>query len=191
MKPPKQCIDCGKELKARTSVRCRSCSKKVPFEIRFWGKVNKEGPTVPYMDTPCWEWIGRRVQGKYGYFDVFVSTNTSTQVYAHRISWEIANRQPVPDKLYVLHKCDNPTCVNPAHLFLGTYQDNSDDMVRKGRAVHVRGENHGCAKLTQAQVTEIRQRFSSSDISKKQLGKEYDVNETTISRIIKGKSWKV
>lgn len=131
-----RCADCGKVLNDFRSIRCRSCSKTIPFEIRFWSKVDKNGPILPHMDTPCWEWIGRRVQGKYGYFDVLVSTNTSTQVYAHRISWEISNSQPIPDKLYVLHKCDNPPCVNPDHLFLGTYKDNSDDMIRKGRAVH-------------------------------------------------------
>ena len=187
----KKCLDCDNLIQDR-SIRCRACSKKVPFEQRFWNKVNKDGPTMSHMDSCCWIWIGRQLKTKfnYGYFDVFVSTNKSISVYAHRISWELANNQPVPKKLYVLHKCDNPPCVNPAHLFLGTYKDNSDDMIAKGRDNHVKGENHGCAKLTWLQVDKIRDRYASSDITQKQLSKEYNVSEATIRRIIVKKIWK-
>jgi hypothetical protein len=183
-----RCLDCGKELKHYRSKRCRSCSRKIPLDIRFWSKVNKDGPIVSYVGTPCWIWIGRCLKGKhkYGYFDLCKIDNRNIQIYAHRLSWEISNNQTIPAGLYVLHRCDNPSCVNPSHLFLGTYKDNSDDMTRKGRAVHVRGEKHGCAKLTQIQVDEIR-RSCDTPV---QLAEKYGVIPDTIHRIIKYKSWK-
>lgn len=145
---------------------------------------------MPHMTTPCWQWIGRKLKSKfaYGYFDVLIETNHSKSVYAHRISWELTNNQAIPKGLYVLHHCDNPSCVNPDHLFLGTYQDNSDDMIRKGRDVHAKGENHGCAKLNQSQAVEIRNK--SGTIPYKQLAKEYNVSESTIERIANGRRWK-
>lgn len=192
MRLPNRCIDCSKILKSSKSIKCKSCSKKVPFGIRFWSKVDKNGPVMPHMDSSCWTWIGRRLKTKfdYGYFDVLVSTNKSISVFAHRISWELANEQSIPEKLYVLHKCDNPSCVNPAHLFLGTYKDNSDDMIAKGRDNHAKGEKHGCAKLTWIQVNKIRDRYTSCNITQKQLSKEYNVSESTIRRIIVRKIWK-
>lgn len=183
------CLDCGKELKSYSSKRCRSCSKKVPFEQRFWSKVNKDGSTMLHMTTPCWEWIGRKLKNKYGYFDILIETNKSISVYAHRISWELFNNQPIPKGLYVLHRCDNPSCVNPEHLFLGTYKDNSDDMIRKGRAKHVSGENHGCAKFTQQEADNIRTRYALGGITPKELAKAYLVNTVTIHNILRYKTY--
>jgi len=74
---------------------------------------------------------------------------------AHRVSWEI-HRGPIPEGACVLHQCDNRSCVNPGHLFLGTYSDNARDMHRKGRAVIHRGEDCAASKLTEADVRKIR-----------------------------------
>ena len=79
----------------------------------------------------CWHWIGAKTKAGYGTLTFSGLKRTTTT--AHRISWELAHERHVPDDNYVLHKCDNPGCVNPKHLFLGTHQDNMDDMQRKGR----------------------------------------------------------
>ena len=106
---------------------------------------------------------------------------------AHRVAWEIINGI-IPDDLFVLHKCDNPSCVNPNHLFLGTNQDNHNDMVAKDR--HTKGERDAMHKLTLADVQNIRLRYSSGGISMESLGKESGVSTGQIFRIIRYINWK-
>lgn len=89
---------------------------------RFWSKVARRAP------GECWEWIGSRFPRGYGRLKL----NRKT-AYAHRVSWELAHGVPVPDGLCVLHRCDNPPCVNPAHLWSGTMADNMHDRDAKGR----------------------------------------------------------
>lgn len=106
---------------------------------RFWAKVDKNGPIVPGMTTPCWLWTGARAGG---YGKVYVGGRSGGMVGAHRVAWEVLVG-PIPDGLRVLHRCDNPPCVradpDPAlsHLFIGTQSDNLRDMAAKGR-------NPGC-----------------------------------------------
>jgi hypothetical protein len=108
----------------------------LPPEERFWAKVNKDGPTQPHMDTPCWAWTAATHEG-YGVFIVPGSEEYREQ-RAHRLSWTLANG-PIPEGLQVLHRCDNPACVRVDHLFLGTHTDNMRDMVAKNRhAMQVR-----------------------------------------------------
>lgn len=124
------CPVCGKKfhrrpawLKAKShfcSSKCYGDHKRIPAEKRFWKHVNK------LSKDECWEFIPHK-PGKYGSFSI-----NSKHISAHRFSYELHNG-PIPDELWVLHKCDNPPCVNPNHLFLGTHQDNVDDMVKKGR----------------------------------------------------------
>lgn len=95
----------------------------VPAEWRFWTKV------LP-VDSGCWEWQGHRLPKGYGHFRGLTAKN----VKAHRFAYELLVG-PIPDGLRVLHRCDNPPCVNPVHLFLGTDKDNSDDKIAKGRYV--------------------------------------------------------
>ena len=91
---------------------------------RFWSKVDQRGP------DDCWEWRAARMWKGYGHFGVA----RDLVVRAHRFAWEVS-RGPIPNGAMVLHRCDNPACCNPAHLFLGTARDNTDDMVAKGRMV--------------------------------------------------------
>lgn len=100
------------------------------LEERFWQKVNKAGPLHPTLGTPCWVWTASGDGHGYGRI---ATTMAQGPVKVHRVSWELHNG-PIPPGLHVLHRCDNPPCVNPAHLFLGTFSDNMMDKCLKGRA---------------------------------------------------------
>jgi len=101
-----------------------------PIADRFWPKVDKNGSAPEHCPElgPCWVWTGAHVPWGYGQIGLTGRKNGR----AHVVSWEMHNG-PIPDGLWVLHKCDNPPCVRPDHLFLGTVQDNTADMIAKGR----------------------------------------------------------
>ena len=122
---------------------------------RYWAKVDKAGPVPAHKPElgPCWVWTAGVYQGRpeYGCFNV----THALSVKAHRYGWALAYG-PVPDGLSVLHHCDNGLCVRPEHLFTGTQADNIADKMAKGRHITLCGERAPSAKLTSAQVTEIR-----------------------------------
>lgn len=145
---------------------------------RFWGKVRK--------GVRCWEWTGALVRG-YGQLHVGVGR---PPVRAHRVSW-VLHYGRIPDGLHVLHKCDNPKCVRPTHLFLGTALVNAQDRKAKGRGKAVgpgKGEAHHSAKLTGQDVLDIRKRLAAGE-SGKELAKEYGIAGSTVSNLRTGKRW--
>lgn len=131
----------------------------------------------------CWEWKKCRNAEGYG-----VLRRNKKTLSAHRVAWNAVNG-PIPDGMCVLHRCDNPGCVNPEHLFLGTLADNMADMVQKGRGrlPENSGERNGGAKLTWSQVREIR---SIRGETRADIAKRYGIAQSTLSRIIQGASWK-
>lgn len=141
---------------------------------RFWSKVEKT--------EACWNWTGRLDKGGYGQF----SLKTMGNCRAPRYAWEITYG-PIPDGLFVCHRCDNRLCVNPDHLFLGTPKDNSQDAAQKGRMD--RGEDRHCAKLTEEDVREIRRKYQTG-ATQLEISNGYPVSRATIGRIINRRIWK-
>lgn len=155
----------------------RSCAAQshelIPTDTRFWGKV------APGQMSECWLWLANRSAEGYGQFWL-----DGRGVFAHRVAWALTNG-PIPAGLWVLHNCptgDNPACVNPSHLFLGTARINTVDMVRKGRCP--------VAKLTLALVDEMRSLYRSGAASQAELAVRYGVHGSQVSRIVNGKVWK-
>jgi hypothetical protein len=128
-------------------------------------------------NSGCFLWGGAVYRKGYGKFCVEGKLRS-----AHRVAWKLYNG-PIPDDLHVLHKCDNPVCVNPAHLFLGTNADNMRDKDEKGRTP--KGEKHGSAKLTEDAVLDIRTRR----MSQVAFARLYGVSPQAIHSIQHGKSW--
>ena len=107
-------------------------------------------------------------------------------MYAHRFSYS-QFVGVIPAGMFVCHTCDNPSCVNPSHLFLGSRQDNVDDMVAKGRSTS--GERNGKARLQAADVVAIRARYETGGALQTELAEEYGVSQVQISRIVNRKTW--
>jgi len=132
----------------------------------------------------CWEWSGYKNKSGYGF--TRVGGRGSKGVLAHRLSWVLHHRE-IPDGLHVLHRCDNPSCVNPNHLFLGTNQDNINDRVSKGRSSHwisfaIRNE-HPRMKVTESQLVEMIDRRSRGE-KVKDIAAVYGVTKEHASRLI-------
>ena len=138
---------------------------------------------LQYMPVPwsgCWLWIGHVGSRGYGYIKDHYKTKL-----AHRISYQLF-RGKIPAMLQVCHSCDIPDCVNPAHLFLGTSQENTADKMTKGRYKCLTGELHPGAKLTAADIKIIR---ASSELGI-ELAKRFSVSPSTISQIRHYRRWK-
>ena len=130
----------------------------------------------------CWEWQAGKTGQGYGEF-WFWGQNRS----AHRETWKYAHHQEIPAGFLVCHRCDNPACCNPWHLWLGTPKDNARDKVRKGRQPS--GEDHPNACLTNAQAREIREKWARG-VSQRALAQEYGVSPGVVWRVVRGKSYR-
>lgn len=150
---------------------------KEKFSIRnirsFWKRTQKaEG---------CWFWTGCVDRDGYGQIGV-----NYRQLKAHRFSWEL-HYSAIPEGLFVCHRCDNPSCVNPEHLFLGTNQDNTRDKVSKGRQPI--GSQLPSAKLTEREVVAIRQLIAAGQ-PQAQIAREHNVTPAVVCHINRGRSWR-
>lgn len=144
---------------------------------RFWFKVNRKN------DDDCWEWKAATIKG-YGQIKI----KTKNRL-AHRIAWELTNGI-IPEGLCVCHHCDNPACVNPKHLFLGTIDDNNKDKMIKGRATGLKAEKSPNAKLSWNKVREIRNKFLLGSFTMRELSREYGIAFTTLRDVLNNKTWK-
>ncbi len=185
---------CGRKTYVpRCNVASRNWVKDVPMkfirhhnsrtslENRFWARVEKEGPVLYDSLGSCWLWMGWR--DAYGYGQItFLQRPRKT----HRLSYELHFGE-IPKGLSVLHKCDNPPCVNPSHLFLGTPADNMRDAVAKNR--FPKGSAKPQAKLTDVKVLEIRRRFANGGMTYKELALDYQVRPETVSAVVRRVSW--
>ena len=140
---------------------------------RFWSKVDKSGT--------CWLWRGGIDHYGYGKFHV-----DGTWAKAHRIAYELAFGE-IPTEKCVCHVCDIRACVRPAHLFLGTKSENTLDCFRKGRIS--KGDQHCHAKLTTADVREIRRSYSMGEASQRIIATRFGVNQSNISCVVSRKTW--
>lgn len=187
IRPTFTCEGCGKqvEIPPRGRARsfcCRSCWRehnRTPIADRFAAYV---GPT---NENGCILWIG--LANEHGYGMIGRGGKHGGHCLATRVAWELAHG-PIPDGLYVLHRCDNPKCVNVAHLFLGTHADNMADKVAKRR--HSFGAHRPCAKLTDDNIRAIRLRYSGGGITQQALADEYGVAISQINWAVNRLSWK-
>lgn len=146
-------------------------------ESRFWPKVHKT--------ENCWLWTGAKNSQGYGNF-----WDGMNYIHAHRASW-IIKYGDIPSGMCVLHRCDVPLCINPDHLWIGTKGDNNKDRSAKGRNGDCAcpGTKNGRAKLTEADVRAIREKYKTGLYYQYLLAEEYGVVQTTISSITRRRLW--
>lgn len=177
------CAWCGVEFHVRGSRlnggRGKCCSKTcsvksrlVKIEDRFHNHVS------PRDDNGCMKWTGNVAVSGYGFIR---ADNRGRPLLAHRVAYEMA-KGPIPDGMLIRHTCDTPSCVNPAHLVLGTDADNVRDMVARDRCT--------AARLLVAQVREIRSKYADGNITVKELASQYFVGESAIWKLLARKTWK-
>lgn len=148
--------------------------RSTPLSERFWSKVDRCGP------GECWPWKGCR--SHYNHGQIWFRGKMLT---AYRVCWELVHG-PIPNGLQVCHHCDNPICVNPVHLFLGTQADNIRDATLKGH--RARGEASPQAKLTSTDVRAIRDRLAVG-INRNTIARTYRVSPRTIDFIQTRRTW--
>lgn len=162
------------------NAECYRQSRTRPLAERLWARVDKSGE--------CWLWTGPRMPSGYG--EIGLGGRGGGVTRTHRLAYELTFG-PIPEGLHVCHHCDVRHCVRPDHLFLGTRQDNMDDMVRKHRSKSpaLKGVANGRSKLTEADVLAIRARKDSGDTAQ-QIAADYGITMVTVYTITNRQGWK-
>jgi hypothetical protein len=142
---------------------------------RFWSKVDRRG------DGECWPWLGARLKSGYG-------SVGHRRARAHRVAWQMSFGD-IPSGQCVLHACDSPPCVNPAHLWLGTHAENMADMRAKGRQMAFSGERNGGAKLTESDIRAIRAACAAGE-TQCSVAVRFGVSNQHVSCISRGQKWR-
>lgn len=188
---------------------CIEIKSNAALSNRFWSKIDRSGPTMPQMDTRCWTWTGSKDSKGYGQISLSGKLHL-----AHRLAFVLTGSTFPEGKSHCLHRCDNPACCNPSHLFAGSHKDNMTDKIKKGRnnpatgersgaRLHPermargdangsrlyperrpRGESHANSKLTDAQCSYIR----ASPLTQVAIARELGVSKSQIGNIRRGES---
>ncbi len=159
--------------------------KRIPTIVRYLTKVDQSaGP------DGCWPWIGAKDPDGYGIFWDGTYRANGTGHYVRVTRWTYEQFiGPIPAGRQVLHRCDNPSCVNPSCFFAGTEADNHADREAKGRGVRKHGATHVGAKLTDDQVRDIRSRYAAKDANQRELAEEFEVSNQLIAGVVSRKKW--
>lgn len=164
---------------------CAGMSRRIPPTDGFWLKVDKDGPIPLHVPDlgPCWVWQGTRTKPGYGEF-----VRLRKKYLAHRFAWSLSNG-PIPRGGVICHRCDNPPCVRPSHLFAGTQADNVADKIAKGRGAAGRGMAKANAKLTDDLVREIREVYAAG-MPLWTVARHFEVSPSTVYGVVTGRSWR-
>lgn len=146
---------------------------------RLWKKVHRRGP------DDCWPFLGSRLKSGYGM--IGSGGKHGRPLPAHRVAYVVTYDVDVTG-LYVCHRCDNPPCCNPAHLFAGTPAENANDMAQKGRST--RGERNPMARFSLADIATIRRLYASGEHRQVDIARTYATSQGVISRITRGAGWR-
>lgn len=163
------------------------------LESKFWKKIIKGD-----HENDCWKWSASKFKVGYGQITHGKFQYEHKNLKAHRVSYEI-HFGAIPSDKIVCHTCDNRECTNPKHLFLGSWKDNAQDMIKKGRRYNTSGTNNGQAKITMEIAEKIRLAYAKNEsnnpyvrkkFSQQKLAKKYGISQSVVHSIIKNEYWK-